>query len=232
MAETILVTGANRGLGLALAGQFAAQGWQVLACCRHPAAADALQALAGKHPGKLEIFPLEVGDAGQVASLAAQLAGRRIDILFNNAGIYGPKPQGFGPIDEQGWLETFRVNTIAPLQLAVAFVEQVARSRRKIIAVMGSQLGSITDNQSSRGYAYRSSKAAVHMVMKNLSIDLRDRGIIAVAMHPGWVATNIGGSKAPMSPEQSAAGLFKVLTGLKLEDSGKLWTYDGKVLPW
>ncbi|BCR03335.1 short-chain dehydrogenase [Desulfuromonas versatilis] len=232
MNETILITGANRGLGLALAGEFARHGWQVLACCRNPRSAPALEKLAASHPDQVEVLPLEVTDPDQVAALAEGLAGRAIDILFNNAGIFGPKPQGFGPIDEQGWLETFRVNTIAPLQLSVALVDQVARSRRKIIAIMGSLLGSIGENQSSGSYAYRSSKAAVHMVAKNLSVDLRDRGISAVAMHPGWVHTELGGAEAPLSPELSAAGMFKVLTSLSLADSGKLWTYDGKVLPW
>lgn len=231
MSETILITGSNRGLGLELVRQYAARNWRVLACCRQPQAAKDLNALQQAHPN-LSVHRLDVADERQRAELVTALDGQPIDILLCNAGISGPKPQGFGPIDTAGWLDTLRINVIAPLQLAVDLVDNVAASGRKIIAGMGSRMGSIADNGSGGMYAYRSSKAALHMVMKNLAVDLADRGIIAVALHPGWVRTNMGGDQAPLSPEQSIGGLIRVLEGLGPADSGRLWSYDGQELPW
>ncbi|MDY0269181.1 SDR family oxidoreductase [Trichloromonas sp.] len=232
MGKTILITGANRGIGLELTREFSAHGWRVLACCRDPQVAGELKNLAERLPEALRIFPLEVTDSARIQELSAVLADEAIDILLNNAGVSGPERQDFGAIDTDAWLRTFRINSIAPLDMAAAFVEQVARSRRKIIATVGSQLGSLTENTEGGMYAYRSSKAAAHMVTKNLAIDLHDRGIIAVALHPGWVRTRMGGPEAPVMPRQSAAELFQVLTSLTLKDSGKLWAHTGQVLPW
>jgi NAD(P)-dependent dehydrogenase (short-subunit alcohol dehydrogenase family) len=204
----------------------------VLACCRRPHQAVELSAIAEESGGRVAIHPLDVADSEQIRSLVETCGDRSIDILFNNAGIAGPSPQRFGPIDTGEWLETLRINTLAPYHMAVAFVEQVARSRRRIIATIGSQLGSIADNTSGGRYAYRTSKAAVHMVMKGLAVDLADRRITSVALHPGWVKTNIGGPQAPVSPAESAAGLYRVLATLTPEDSGKLWSWDGSQLPW
>lgn len=228
---TLLITGANRGLGLELTREFARRHWRVLACCRSPEEAGDLQALAAAAE-TVAINRLEVGDIAQVRDLAGRLKGTPIDILFNNAGIFGPKHQGFGETDEAGWLEAFRINCIAPLRLAEAFVEQVAASERRIIVTMGSVMGSIAENGSGGVYAYRTSKAAVHMVMKGLAVDLAPRGIVTVVLHPGWVQTRMGGSAAPLSPEESAAGLTEVLLGLRREQSGQLIDYQGDVHPW
>lgn len=232
MTSTILITGSNRGIGLELARTYAGHNWRVLACCRHPQQAGELAALAEKSGGAVTIHSLDVGDNGQIRALAEECRDKSIDILFNNAGVAGPIPQRFGPIDTEEWLETLRINTLAPYLMAVAFVEQVARSNSRIIATIGSQLGSIADNTSGGRYAYRTSKAAVHMVMKGLSVDLADRRITSVALHPGWVKTNIGGPQAPVSPVESAAGLYRLLATLTPEDSGKLWSWDGSQLPW
>ena len=229
--STLLITGANRGLGLELTKEFALRRWQVLACCRAPEEAGDLQALAATSDS-VTIHRLEVSDLGQIRDLADRLKGMPIDILFNNAGIFGPEHQGFGETDEAGWLETFRVNSIAPLRLAEAFVEHVAASERRIIAAMGSVMGSIAENDSGGYYAYRTSKAAVHMVMKGLAVDLAPRGIITAAFHPGWVQTRMGGSAAPLTPVESAAGLAGVLLGLRREQSGSLIDYQGNVRPW
>jgi NAD(P)-dependent dehydrogenase (short-subunit alcohol dehydrogenase family) len=232
MGKTILITGANRGIGLELTREFASYGWRVLACCRDPQGAGELRTLAERSAGAVTLFPLEVTDNEQIRALSAALAEEKIDILLNNAGVSGPEQQDFGVIDTEAWLRTFQINSIAPLHMAVAFVEQVARSRRKIIATIGSQLGSLTENTEGGMYAYRSSKAAAHMVVKSLSIDLHGRGITAVALHPGWVSTRMGGPEAPVKPRQSAADLFAVLTALTLKDTGKLWAHTGQVLPW
>lgn len=228
---TLLITGANRGLGLELTKDFARRHWRVLACCRSPAEAGDLQALAAASE-MVAVHRLEVGDIAQVRDLAGRLKGTPIDILFNNAGIYGPEHQGFGETDEAGWLEAFRINSIAPLRLAEAFVEHVAASERRVIATMGSVMGSLAENGSGGAYAYRTSKAAVHMVMKGLAIDLAPRGIVTVVLHPGWVQTRMGGSDAPLNPEESAAGLTEVLLGLRREQSGQLLDYQGNVRPW
>lgn len=228
---TLLITGANRGLGLELTREFARRRWRVLACCRAPQEAGDLQTLAAASEG-VAIHRLEVGDAAQLRDLAGRLKGTPIDILLNNAGIFGPKHQGFGETDEAGWLEAFRINCIAPLRLAEAFVEHVAASERRVIATMGSVMGSITENGSGGAYAYRSSKAAVHMVMKGLAVDLAPRGIVTVVLHPGWVQTRMGGRDAPLDPEESAAGLAGVLLGLRPEQSGTLIDYQGNVHPW
>lgn len=229
--STILITGANRGIGLELAKAFAGRHWQVIACCRAPEAAGDLHVLAGKTAG-VRVHRLDVTDYGTILDLAGQLEGTALDILFNNAGIYGPGHQSFGETDESGWLETFRVNCIAPLRMAEAFVEHVAASERRIIAGMGSAMGSIAENGSGGHYAYRTSKAALHMVMQGLAVDLAPRGILAVAFHPGWVRTRMGGDDAPLAAPESAAGLAEVLLHLRPEQSGRLLDYQGKVRPW
>lgn len=231
MPETILITGANRGIGLELTRIFANNNWQVLACCRHPEQAEQLQKIVNGH-GQVRVYALDVSDGGAIERLASGLRHETIDILFNNAGIFGPREQGFGHTDPAAWLQVLRTNVIAPLQMAEALVEQVARSRRKVIAAVGSMLGSLTENTSGGYYVYRTSKTAVHMVMKSLSVDLRERGIISVAFHPGWVRTDMGGPQAPTTPEESATGLFRVLTGLGQKDNGRFLTFEGKELPW
>jgi NAD(P)-dependent dehydrogenase (short-subunit alcohol dehydrogenase family) len=229
--STILITGANRGIGLELAGQFAADGWVVLACCRNPAAAGALQALAEQH-ASIAIHPLDVTDYAHVAALSAQLRDWPIDILVNNAGIYGSGGSSFGEVDPADWRRVLEVNTIAPLMLAQAFVEQVAASRQKVIAVISSKVGSIADNSSGGSYPYRSSKTAVNQVVKCLSIDLAGLGISALSLHPGWVQTEMGGPNAEISTAQSAAGLKSILQAAGPAQNGKFIEYNGDPIPW
>jgi NAD(P)-dependent dehydrogenase (short-subunit alcohol dehydrogenase family) len=230
--QTILITGANRGIGLALTREFAGHGWRVIATCRRPEAADELRKTAEGQPASIRIERLDVTDPEQISELAGKLQEETIDILFNNAGVGGSDRQEFAEIDEQLWLETFRINTIAPLKMVETFIRQVAGSGRRIIATMGSIMGSIGDNSSGGYYIYRTSKAAVHMVVKSLAIDLRHEGIIAVVLHPGWVQTEMGGTGATLSPKRSAAGLYQVLTSLEAEDNGKFLDYLGRELPW
>ena len=228
---TLLITGANRGIGLELTKEFTRRRWEVHACCRSPEDAGELQALAAAAE-LVTLHRLEVTDRDQILELAGRLKGTPLDILLNNAGSYGPAQQGFGASDAAAWLETFRVNSIAPLCMAEAFVEHVAASERRVIATVGSVMGSIAENDSGGHYAYRTSKAAAHMVMKGLAVDLAPRGIVTVALHPGWVRTRMGGSTAPVTPEASAAGLAEVLLGLGREQSGRLIDYQGNLLPW
>ena len=228
---SILITGSNRGIGLELTKAFAAQSWRVFATCRKPSEAEALQELSASHP-LLSVHALDVCDAEQMRRLAAEIKDLPLDILFNNAGIFGPAEQGFGDSDAAGWLTTLQVNTIAPLLLAELLVDNVARSNRKIIASMGSMMGSLADNTSGGYYPYRTSKAGVHMVMRGLAVDLAPRDIISVVFHPGWVQTRMGGAQAPLSPAESAAGIQQVLLELGPEQSGCFLDYQGNERAW
>ena len=233
MMHTTLITGANRGIGLEFVRQYAADGWRVLACIRHPEKADALSKLAEHYPGLVQIHSLDVADHGQIERLAKTLANESIDLLINNAGIYpDADSKGFGHTNYEDWAQAFRVNTMAPLKMAEAFVVQVARSRLKIIASITSMMGSIDDNTSGGSYLYRSSKAALNMVTRSLSLDIKREGITAVVLHPGWVQTDMGGSNALITTEQSVSGMRKVIGKLSLADSGKFFNYDRRELPW
>jgi len=169
----------------------------------------------------------------EIDRLAQVLADESIDMLINNAGIYPDSDKsGFGHTDYAEWIEAFRINTMAPLKMAETFAAQIARGSQKTIVTITSKMGSITDNSGGGSYLYRSSKAAVNMVVKSLAIDLKPLGIIAVVFHPGWVKTDMGGPNAMISPEQSVSGIRKVIDGLVPADSGKFFGYDGQAIPW
>ena len=225
---TVLITGANRGLGLELARQYAANGWRVIATARSPDA-PALQALADGEP-RVTVHALDVADFAAIDRLAAELAGTPIDLLFNVAGVMGSKR--FGATDYAEWSRVLAVNVLAPMKMAEAFVEHVASSEQKKIVTLTSVMGSIRDNTSGGYYVYRSSKAAANAVMKSMAVDLKARGIIAVPMHPGWVRTDMGGPSAPVETADSAAGMRKVIESLTLSDSGRFLHFQGKELPW
>lgn len=228
---TILITGANRGIGLTLAEQFAEDGWQVLACCRNPDQADDLLTLSERLPS-IELHALDVTDYRQMDGLAAKLRDLPIDILLSNAGIYGPRDMAFGEVTAEGWREVFEVNSIAPLMLAQAFVESVALSRQKLIAVVSSKMGSIGDNARGGSYIYRSSKTAVNQVVKSMSTDLAGRGISVITLHPGWVQTDMGGPSAEISAAESSSGLKSVLQSAGPAESGQFINFDGSLIPW
>ncbi len=228
---TILITGANRGIGLELSKQFAADGWQVLACCRNPADADALQELSNRY-SSIEVFALDVTDCDQVTALAQQLGERPIDILLNNAGIFGPKDVGFGDVEAATWRQVLEVNTIAPMMLVQALVEQVASSQQKLVAMISSKVGSIADNSSGGGYLYRSSKTALNQVVKSLSIDLAVRNIAVISLHPGWVRTDMGGPNGEIDAAESIGGLKSILEVTGPEQNGRFIEYNGNSIPW
>ena len=229
--STILITGANRGIGLELTRQFSEDGWQVLACCRSPEDAEDLKVLAAEYPA-VEMFLLDVTNYDQLAALSSQLKDRPIDILLSNAGIYGPRGVSFGEVDAVAWRQVLEVNTIAPLMLAQAFIEQVAISRQKLLAMLSSKMGSIADNGSGGSYIYRTSKTAVNQVVKSIANDVEGRGISAISLHPGWVRTEMGGPNGEIDVNESVAGLKQVLTGAGLAQSGQFFNFDGAVIPW
>jgi len=231
--DTVLITGSNRGIGLEFARQYAADGWRVLACCRHPEKADALNSLAALYPGLMTVHALDVADPVQIDRLAQELAENTIDLLVNNAGIYPDSDKkGFGHIDYAEWVQAFRINTMAPLKLAEAFSAQISRSRLKTIVTITSMMGSIEDNRGGGSYIYRSSKAAVNMVMKTLAIDLKPLGIMSAVFHPGWVKTDMGGPNAMITTEQSVSGIRRLIGKLSIAESGKFFAYNGQMIPW
>jgi len=237
---TVLITGAGRGLGLEFVRQYAADGWNVIAGARDPAHSAELEALTKAAAGRLRAFALDVGDPGSIEALAERLAGTPIDVLVNNAGTMGAQSfagqgmqaQRFGQLDYEDWVNTFRVNTQAPLKMAECFVDHVAASAQKKIVTLSSVIASIGSNTLGGLYAYRSTKAAVNAIVRSMSLDLARRGIIAVPLHPGWVATEMGGPNAPLRPQHSVAGMRQVIANLTKEKSGRFWQYDGKELPW
>lgn len=204
-----------------------------MACCRHPEKSDALNKLAAQYPELIKIHPLDVADHAQIERLAQTLSKESIDLLINNAGIYPVSDaSGFGHTNYAEWMSAFNINTMAPLKMAETFAKQIARSKQKSIVTITSLMGSIADNSSGGSYLYRSSKAAANMVVKSLAIDLAQLGITAVAFHPGWVKTDMGGPNAMISAAQSVSGMRTVISSLTPADSGKFFGYDGNVLPW
>lgn len=228
-AYQVLITGANRGLGLEFAKQYAADGWGVLACCRNLDNAQQLRAVANMHDN-LQILALDVADFNQIDALALQLTNQPIDLLINNAGVY--PDSAFGDTHYDDWAQAFKVNAMASLKMAEAFVQHIAKSQLKKMATLSSKMGSIDDNTSGESYSYRSSKTAVNMVMKSLSIDLKPYGISVVTLHPGWVQTDMGGPNGLISAQTSVSGLRNVIENLNLENTGQFIAFDGKTVAW
>lgn len=223
---TVLITGANRGIGLELARQYAADGWRVLATCRDPGAATALKAVEGD----VALHRLDVDDPSSVAALAAALNGRPIDVLFNNAGINRRAPS-IGAIDYGAWAESMATNVFGPIRVVAALAENVLASDRRVMAFTSSKMGSIAENAGG-SMMYRSSKSALNMAVSCLAKELGGRGVIAVLLHPGHVRTDMGGPTAPVTPSESAAGMRRVIAGLTAKDNGSFRNYDGATLPW
>jgi NAD(P)-dependent dehydrogenase (short-subunit alcohol dehydrogenase family) len=224
---TVLITGASRGIGLEFVRQYAVEGWRVHAACRDPDKARDLKAIKGD----VRVHPLDVTDETQIGGLAKSLAGEPIDVLINNAGIY-PVRDSFGKTDVEAWMRTLRTNTIAPVCVAEAFIPHLEGGQRKMIVNITSRMGSIAENTSGGSYAYRSSKAALNMAAKSMSIDLRGRGITIVVFHPGWVQTDMGGSSAPVTPGNSVSGMRAKIASLTAADSGSFFSYDGHPIAW
>lgn len=229
---TVLITGANRGLGLEFCRQYAGAGWRVLACCREPETAGALRGLADSHP-QLSLHRLDLGQLGQIDALAQELADQPIDVLLSNAGVYGDSARtGFGQLDYAAWRRVLEINLLAPVKLAEAFQLQLGLGSRKLIVALTSLMGSIADNTSGGSILYRSSKAALNAAMKSLSLELRPQGVGVLLLHPGWVKTDMGGPDAPTLPEASVAGMRRVIEAYRPGDSGRFLDFQGESLPW
>ena len=226
--QTIVISGANRGIGLALTRQFLQAGHHVIAGCRHPAeAADLLAS-----PGSLELAQLDVGDAKSVSLFCQQIGKRAVDVLINNAGVMGCEQQGIGDMDYADWLHTFEINTLAPFRLATALLPNLKLAERPRIATISSQMGAFGMELGTGKYAYRSSKAAVSKVMQVLAQELAPDNIIVCPLHPGWVRTDMGGQGAEISAQASATGLFNLIDNLTMAQSGRFWTWQGREHVW
>ncbi len=230
--STVLITGANRGLGLEFCRQYAEQGAQVIAICRNPESAETLQALAGRF-ANLEVYALDVADFCQIEMFSKQLAGSSIDVLINNAGIYGDNADSrFGQLNYDDWLRTLTVNTMAPVKMAEAFLPHLLKGQSKLIVAVSSLMGSMTDNTSGGSLMYRSSKAALNAAMKSLSIDLQVKNIGVLILHPGWVRTDMGGPNGLIDVEESVSGMRRCIDSFDMTDTGCFIRYDGNRLPW
>lgn len=229
---TVLITGASRGLGLEFCKQYAADGWDVLACCRAPQRAAELADLVARYP-RIQMFALNVAEFAQIDALAAQLQDTAIDVLINNAGIYSDTPgHGFGHLDYAAWTKSLSVNALAPIKMAEVFLPHLMRGEQKKLVAITSLMGSISDNSSGGSMIYRSSKAALNAAMKTLALDLKDRAISVLLLHPGWVKTAMGGLNAPLEAPHSIAAMRQTIAALSLEQSGSFLKYDGTPLPW
>jgi NAD(P)-dependent dehydrogenase (short-subunit alcohol dehydrogenase family) len=221
---TILITGANRGLGLEFVKQYAAEGADIIACCREPAKADALKAVKGK----VRVMAVDVGDPSSVAALKKDLGDAPIDILINNAGIGGPRD---GKFDMDAWLNIFRVNSVAPFQMALTFKANLKAGKDKKLITLTSVLGSIAESGGGL-QPYRASKSAVNSLMHGLSKDWAGDGILVGIFHPGWVQTDMGGSSAPVKPEASVKGLRARIAELDAAKSGTYRDFENRQIPW
>jgi NAD(P)-dependent dehydrogenase (short-subunit alcohol dehydrogenase family) len=220
---TVLITGAGRGLGLELARQYAADGWNVIGTVRSSSAE------LGKTGAR--VLKLDVSSFKQATLLREELKGTPIDLLFCNAGLIGTRGASLGSFDFSDWEEIFRVNVLGVAAVIEALVENVAASNKKTIAVMSSRLGSISE-ANGMTLPYATTKAALNMLAKGLAATLSPRGIVVVALSPGWVRTDMGGAGAPLAPESSVKGLRKVLEGVRQEDSGGFISHEGARIPW
>jgi NAD(P)-dependent dehydrogenase (short-subunit alcohol dehydrogenase family) len=228
---TVLVTGANRGIGLEFTTQYLARGYRVIATCRDLTQAQPLKALRAGI-ADLMMVELDASRGESIAALPHALKGEAIDIFINNAGVYGPRDSYFGKVQAQPWLDVFQVNTIAPLLLTQALMENLADGKDRKLVYLTSKMGSIAENGGGGHYVYRSSKTALNSVVKSLAVDLAEQGFVAAVLHPGWVQTDMGGPNALIDTRTSVSGMLKVIDGLAAEQPGGFFNYDGSALPW
>ena len=230
---TVLITGANRGLGLEFVRQYLHDGWRVIATCRRPEQAVDLQEFKANHEGKIDIYTLEVTDNDAIHALATRLEGTAMDVFIQNAGI--DHDDAFRQTSFADRLQIFRINTFPVLIIAEAFIDHIAASDQKKLVYISSLKASTTVSAGHTGggqYCYRASKAAGNSIIKALSFDLAGKGIITAAISPGWVRTDMGGPHAPLSSEESVTMVRRVINNLTPENSGGYFNQDGRANPW
>jgi NAD(P)-dependent dehydrogenase (short-subunit alcohol dehydrogenase family) len=231
MDHNVLITGASRGIGFALARQYLARGSRVVATARNTGGDDLL-ALQQQYRDQIELLTLDVTSAKAIAVMQATLTKQPLHLLINNAGLYTSGDDSMDTLDSDIWLNEIRVNTIAPFMVTRALRPNLAATDHATVAMISSKMGSLAENRSGGAYSYRSSKAALNAVMRSLAHDLACNSISVVALHPGWVRTDMGGPKAPVDTTASAIGLKSVLDKVGPDDSGKFFDYTGVQIPW
>lgn len=226
--STVLITGANRGIGLELAKCYAARGDRVLGCCRRPAAAHALAALSG-----VQVVELDVADPASVTRLAAAVGTQPVDILINNAGTIGPAQdrQTTYTMDFDGWAEAFAINSMAPVRVMQTLLPNLRASTHGRVANITSQMGAISLDMN-QALAYCASKAALNKFMRLAALDLGQEGIHVCLIHPGWVQTDMGGADAEITPQASAAGIVATIDKLDAGTNGSFWKWNGEPHDW
>lgn len=232
--ERILVTGASRGLGLEYVRRYAARGDRVFATCRDPAAGERLAAVARQYPQSVEIVALDVADRGSIDAAVARVAADgsgTLDVLINNAGL-SPRGEELSNLDTAGMLSVLEVNTVAPLIVVQRCRALLRRAERPRIVNMSSSMGSLAKKDYGRHYSYAASKAALNMLTRAAAHDLAEDGIVVVALHPGWVQTDLGGAQATLSPKESVQGMIRVIDGLGPAQSSRFLTWQGEEHPW
>ena len=229
--STILVTGANRGIGLEFVKQYLEKGDSVIATYREEESSKELINLS-QEKLDLKILKLDVASDGSMKDFCQHLGNQPIDIFINNAGVYGPRDSNFGKVDEENWLPVLRINAVAPLLLTQLLIENLRRGKSKKLLYVTSKMGSIDDNKGGGSYVYRSSKTALNSVVKSISVDLRSEAMAVAVLHPGWVRTDMGGPNGLIDTETSVSGMVQVIENLTLETSGAFFNYDGTVIPW
>lgn len=235
MPSTVLITGANRGLGLAFTRLFLEKGFTVIAGTRNPKQSAALTALQNSSKDRLHIVALDTNSEESIhaARVATESFTKSIDILINNAGQFGKqKSTTLTDLDIGDIQKTFETNALGPLRVTRDFLGLLRKGSEKKVIQITSLMGSIADNSSGGAYAYRLSKAALNMLTKNIAVELQSDGMISVALHPGWVKTDMGGPQAPLDIDTSVKGMMNVIERLTLKDSGTFLRYDGTSAPW
>lgn len=232
MTKTVVITGANRGIGFELVKCYLANGdWHIIAACRSPESAKALNSLADATDGDIEIVQLDVANADSVAAFASAIGDRKIDVLVNNAGVIGGDHQSLGDIDYDEWMETLAINTLGPVRVTEALIGNIRKSDNGKIVAISSQLGAMQYQTQGR-FAYNTSKAALNRAMTLLASQLRSANIIVAMYHPGWVQTDMGGQQADITPPESANSLFQCFEKLVLADTGKFFKWNGEPHAW
>lgn len=231
MPQTWMITGANRGIGLALTIALLRRGDHVVAAARNPRG-GALGDLAAEHAGALTPLELDVTSDESVAAAKEALAGRPVDVLLNNAGLYGPRDRQSGlDVDFDEWREVFEVNVYAPVRVAQAFLPNIEAGQARKIATISSRMGSIAGNPGN-ALIYRSSKAAVNMAMVVFGNAVRERNVSVLLFHPGWVQTDMGGGGADITPAESAGGLIRTIDASGMAETNSFRDYTGEKIAW
>ena len=227
----ILITGANRGLGLEFVERYLESGDDVIATYRNEESSFDLIKMSNER-SNLKLLHLDVSSKKSLNSFAENLGDSPIDIFINNAGVYGPRNSSFENVDEENWIPAIKVNAIAPLLLTQLIIKNIRAGTDKKLIYITSKMGSIDDNKGGGAYVYRSSKTAPNAVVKSLSVDLKNENIAVALIHPGWVKTDMGGPNALIERDTSVRGMTEVISNLDITSTGNFYNYDGSIIPW